>query len=62
MRFYLNELLPLVPEAIRVYEKNIGGGILKTDFHFRVTQASDDVLWYIPNEIGGVTMMKLEDY
>ena len=47
---------------MRVYEKNIGGGILKTDFDFRVTNASDDVLWYIPNEIGGITMMKPEDY
>jgi hypothetical protein len=62
MRFYLNELLALVPEAVRVYEKNIAGGILKTDFDFRVTKASGDVLWYIPNEIGGVTMMKPEDY
>ena len=62
MRLYLAELLPLVPEAVRVYEKNIGGGILKTDFDFRVTKASDDVLWYIPNEVGGVTMMKPEDY
>ena len=62
MRFYLAELLPLIPEVVRVYEKNIGGGILKTDFDFRVTKTSDDVLWYIPNEIGGVTMMKPEDY
>ena len=38
MRFYLAELLALAPEAIRVYEKNIGGGILKTTYDFRVTQ------------------------
>jgi hypothetical protein len=62
MRFYLAELLSLVPEAVRVYERNIGGGILKTDFDFRVTKASGDVLWYVPNEVGGVTMMKPEDY
>lgn len=62
MRFYLHELLPLAPEAVRVWEKNIGGGILKTDYDFRVTKRSDDVLWYLPNEIGGVTMMKPEDY
>ena len=62
MRFYLAELLPLVPEAVRVYEKNIGGGILKTDYDFRVTKQEGDVLWYIPNEIGGITMMKPEDY
>ena len=28
------------------------------------TEANQDreVLWYIPNEIGGITMMKPEDY
>lgn len=62
MRFYFTELLPLVPEAIRIYEKNIGGGILKTNYDFKVTDRSGDVLWYIPNEIGGITMMKPEDY
>ena len=62
MRFYLTELLSLVPEAIRVYEKNIGGGILKTTYDFRVTQQDRYVLWYVPNEIGGITMMKPEDY
>lgn len=65
MRFYLAELIPLIPEALRVYEQNIGGGILTTDFDFRVRKFESGVakqLWYIPNEIGGVTMMKPEDY
>ena len=62
MRFYFAELLPLVPEALRVYEKNIGGGIIKTDYDFRVTKQDGDVLWYVPNEIGGITVMKPEDY
>ena len=62
MRFFLAELLPLVPEAVRVYRDNIGGGILKTDYDFRVTTRRQDVLWHLPNEIGGVTVMKPEDY
>ena len=62
MRFYLAELLPLAPEAFRVYEKNIGGGILKTDDDFQITNQERDVVWYVPNDVGGVTMMKPEDY
>lgn len=29
MKFYFAEPLPLVPKARRVYERNIGGGILQ---------------------------------
>lgn len=61
-REYLHELLLLIPEAVRVWEKNIGGGILKTTYDFQVTKQDRDVLWYVPNEVGGVTMMKPEDY
>ena len=46
---------------MRVYEKNIGGGIPTTDFNVRARQfeaGQSEQLWYIPNEIGGVTMMK----
>lgn len=57
----LAELLPLVPEAICVWRDNVGGGILKTDYDFRVTKQDRDVLWYVPNEIGGVTVMRPED-
>jgi hypothetical protein len=39
--FFFAELLPLVPEAVRVYEQNINGGLLFTDYRFKVTQASD---------------------
>lgn len=62
MRFYLAELLPLLPEAIRVWRDNVGGGILKTTYDFQVTRQDRNVLWYVPNEVGGVTMMKPEDY
>lgn len=60
--FFFNELLPLVPEALRVHRKN---GILTTDFDFRVTAYDPDrdkQLWYIPNELGGITEMLPSDY
>jgi hypothetical protein len=60
--FFFNELLPLVPEAFRVYKAN---GILTTDFDFRVAEyraERSEQLWYLPNEVQGVTMMKPEDY
>jgi hypothetical protein len=45
-RFFFAELLPLVPEAVRVYEQNIRGGILVADYRFKMTQASDgERLW-----------------
>jgi hypothetical protein len=58
-RFFFAEMLPLAPFAKREYEK---GGILKTDYDFHVVKKGDKVLWYLPNEVGGVTMMKPEDY
>ncbi|MEW5981729.1 MAG: hypothetical protein AB1806_05090, partial [Acidobacteriota bacterium] len=60
--FFFHELLALVPEALHVYEHNVGGGILKTDYDFRVTRKREDVLWYIPNERHGVTIMLPSDY
>lgn len=61
-RFLLNELLPLTREAERIYRHNIGGGILKTTYDFRVTQDSANVMWIVPNENSGVTLMRPEDY
>ena len=58
-RFFFAELLPLVPAAHQEYDR---GGILKTGYDFGVTQQSDDVLWYLPNEVGGITVMLPEDY
>ena len=58
-RFFFAELIPLIPSALGEYDR---AGILKTDYDFRVTKRSADVLWYIPNEVGGITMMLPEDY
>lgn len=61
-RFFFNEFIVLVPYAVREYQR---GGILETDFDFKVGRFSvtkSDRLWYLPNEVGGVTMMKPEDY
>ena len=58
-RFFFYELLPLVGEARRVYGK---GDILKTTFDFlMVKDASEEILWYVPNEVGGITMMLPSD-
>ncbi|MBI4444903.1 MAG: hypothetical protein HY645_03245 [Acidobacteria bacterium] len=49
--FFLRELLPRVPAAVRECEV---GGILKTDYDFRVVRKDrGEILWYLPNEIGG---------
>lgn len=58
-RFFFAELLPLVGAARNVYAS---GGILTTTFEFQVVRQSDDKLWYLPNECGGVTMMLPSDY
>lgn len=58
-RFVFSELMPLVPDAIKVYDR---GGILKTTYEFKVTNREEGVLWYMPNENGGLTIMKPEDY
>ena len=61
-RFYFNELLPLIPYAFREWNRS---EILKTDYEFKVGKydsSGQEVLWYIPNEIGGVTLMLPSDY
>ena len=59
--FFYAELLPLVGEANRVWE---AGDILKTSYDFRVLKKAEEwrLLWYVPNEVGGITVMKPEDY
>jgi len=60
MNFVLCELLPLISYAFKTYEK---GGILKTNFKFKVgNYKHSKIIWFIPNEIGGLTLMKPEDY
>ena len=58
-RFFFAELLPMVPEAYRVYDR---GSILKTTYEFRVTEKDSEILWYLPNELNGITMMLASDY
>ncbi len=60
LAFFFNELLPLVPYAVREWEKK---GILKSDYDFRVGETQGEkVIWYVPNEANGVTMMRPDDY
>lgn len=59
LRFFFAELLPLIPTARTVYGRR---GILKTTYDFRVVEQQDQVLWYLPNENDGVTIMLPEDY
>ena len=60
LNFVLCELLPLVPYAFKAYEQ---GGILKTNYKFKVGNFKhSEIIWMIPNEIGGLTLMKPEDY
>ena len=61
LQFFFCELLPLVKEAVKEYEK---GGILKTNYDFKVKEdpPPSETLWYVPNENCGITIMKPEDY
>lgn len=62
LRFYFAELLALIPAAL---EADRRGSYLTTNFDFQIQQYAAgrrDQLWYVPNEVGGVTMMKPEDY
>lgn len=61
LQFFFCELLPLVKETVKEYEK---GGILKTNYDFKVKKdpPRGKTLWYVPNERNGVTIMKPEDY
>ena len=58
--FVLNEILPLVPYAIKTYNH---GGILKSNFKFKVGNFKhSEIIWFIPNENNGITAMRPEDY
>jgi len=57
--FFLAELLPLVPRAHHDWNYR---EILKTDYAFSTRPANEGVIWYVPNERGGITMMLPEDY
>ena len=60
LNFILCEVLPLITYAFRAYEQ---GGILKTNYKFKVGNFKhSEIIWMIPNEIGGLTLMKPEDY
>lgn len=62
LRFYFCELLALIPAALACDRR---GSYLTTNFDFRVQEYSggtSDQLWYVPNEIGGITMMRPDDY
>ncbi len=61
LNFILCELLPLVPYAFNEY--NNRNGILKTNYKFKVGNFKhSEIIWMIPNELGGLTLMKPEDY
>jgi len=54
------ELNILFPYAVKKYNQ---GGILKTNFDFKVgNYKHSQILWLIPNENKGITIMKPEDY
>ena len=60
--FFFNEMLCLVPAAYMEWNQN---RVLTTNYDFRVEAYDPDrssQLWYVPNEVGGVTTMKPEDY
>jgi hypothetical protein len=56
--YVLRELLPLVPMAYRRDREQ--NEFLAIGYDFRVR--SDGPLWLVPNERGGATLMKREDY
>jgi hypothetical protein len=58
-RFFYAELQPLVAPARHAWDHS---DILKTDYTFNTNQRAEGTLWYIPNERGGITIMKPEDY
>lgn len=59
LRYVLLELLPIAGTAAKLYE---AGGVLKTGYDFSNVGRGQGVLWYLPNEVGGITIMKPEDY
>jgi hypothetical protein len=60
LRFFLNELLPLVPYALKEWDRK---GMLTSDYDFKAGKPQGEkVIWYVPNEVNGITMMKPEDW
>jgi len=60
LKFFLNELLPLVPYAIKEWDQK---NMLQSNYDFKVGEQGDgEKIWYVPNEKHGVTMMHPEDY
>ena len=58
--FIFAELLPLATHAYDTWKQ---GDILKTDYSFRVGRYEHDkILWYVPNERNGITIMTPDDY
>ena len=60
-RFFLAEILPLGRFAKKTYER---GGIMKLSCKFEVIEreTSGPVLWLLPNELNGLTLMRPSDY
>ena len=60
-RFFVAEILPLAPFAKKTYER---GGIMKLSYKFEVIERETDnpVLWLMPNELNGLTLMRPSDY
>jgi len=60
LKFIYCELMPIIPYAKKTFDQ---GGILKSDFNFKVGNFKHtQILWYIPNENQGITLMLPEDY
>ena len=60
LSFFFNEMLILKSFAVQKYAK---GGLMKTDFNFKVGDFKHSkVLWLMPNENKGITIMLPSDY
>ena len=56
----LCELIPIQDLGFKMYN---AGDIMKNNYKFKVGNFKPSkVIWYIPNELGGLTVMKPEDY
>src|SRR5262245_58290476 len=53
-RFFFAELQPLIAKAHHDWNHH---DILKTDYTFNTKQTEEGILWYVPNERGGITIM-----
>ena len=60
LEFVFYELMPLIPYAFKMY---VHGDLLATDYNFKVGKfRHSQIIWFIPNENKGITVMKPEDY